>query len=72
MLYLCVSFEAFLLPSTLGVLLVRVRLDQFHEINYELKKRGYVKNGPDKLYCGKRKDHGTCYLCLGRMKLSAL
>ena len=63
------KFRSLLLSQCLRYLCSRVRLDQFHQINYELKKRGYVKYGPDKLYCGKRKDHGHCYLGLGRMQL---
>ena len=45
------------------------RLDQFHLIRYELKKRNLIENGPKHLYCGNRwsgdKD-GFCYIAAGR------
>ena len=31
-----------------------------------------MNHGPDEMYCGLRKDHGHCYICLGRMKLIVL
>ena len=45
-----------------------VRLDQYYEINYGLKKMGLVKDGPnmkDKP-CGRELGDGNCHLCLGK------
>ena len=32
----------------------RFRMDIFHLIRYELKKRNLIRRGPQKLYCGER------------------
>ena len=45
------------------------RLDKWHLIRHELKKRNLIENGPQNLYCGKGwsgdKD-GFCYIAAGR------
>ena len=45
------------------------RMDQWHLIRYELKKRNLIENGPQHLYCGNwwsgDKD-GFCYIAAGR------
>ena len=44
-----------------------LRMDQFHRIRYELKKRKLIKEGPSKLYCGEYDGQGFCQIGLGKM-----
>ena len=45
------------------------RLDVYHMIRYVLKEKKMIKDGPNKLYCGKYDGQGFCYIGLGKMHL---
>ena len=61
------------LDKTSLLLLYSARLDQHHLIRYELKKRGLITDGPNKLFCGEKVimngqkvNQDTCHVGLGK------
>ena len=41
-------------------------LSHFHYIRYQLKKAGYITNGPKNITCGNDFNKGHCYICSGK------